>query len=130
MSVLWDRGVVTGRLTPNEFVAMTSTNAAQIFNIHPRKGAITPGADADLVVWDPEASRTISQRTHHQNVDFNLFEGMTVQGLARHTLCRGQLVWTDGDLRAVRGAGRYVPRACFAPPLAAAALRRRSQAEG
>jgi dihydropyrimidinase len=128
MSVLWDRGVASGRLTPNEFVAITSTNAAQIFNLYPQKGAILPGADADLVLWDAESSRTISRKTHHQNIDFNVFEGMTVKGLARHTVSQGRVVWTEGDLRAVRGAGRYVSRPCFAPPLQAA-LRRRSLAE-
>ncbi|KVE35468.1 dihydropyrimidinase [Burkholderia sp. TSV86] len=110
MSILWDQGVNTGRLTPNEFVRVTSTNAAQIFNLYPRKGAVAVGADADLVVWDPNAARTISSKTHHQNVDFNVFEGMTVRGVATHTLSQGELVWTDGDLRAQRGAGRYLKR--------------------
>lgn len=115
MSILWHHGVRTGRLTPNEFVRITSTAAAQIFNIHPRKGSISVGADADLVVWDPNASRTISAKTHHQSVDFNVFEGMQVYGVARHTISAGKLVWTNGDLRAVRGAGRYIDRPCFAP---------------
>ncbi|MCG1048519.1 dihydropyrimidinase [Mycetohabitans sp. B6] len=110
MAILWDRGVNTGRLTPNEFVRVTSTNAAQIFNLYPRKGAIAVGADADLVVWDPLATRTISSSTHHQNVDFNVFEGITVRGVATHTIARGELVWADGELRACRGAGRYLKR--------------------
>jgi dihydropyrimidinase len=62
--------VNTRRLTPSEFVAVTSTNAARIFNLHPRKGAAE--ADADLVLWDPNGERTISAKTHHQNVDFNI----------------------------------------------------------
>ena len=82
MAVLWHHGVGTGRLTPNEFVRVTSTNAAQIFNIYPRKGSVSVGADADLVVWDPQGTRTISAKTHHQKVDFNIFEGMTVTGVA------------------------------------------------
>jgi dihydropyrimidinase len=110
MSILWHHGVNKGRLTPNEFVRVTSTNAAQIFNLFPRKGAVQVGADADLVVWDPAATRTISVKTHHQKVDFNVFEGMTVQGVATHTLTRGALAWADGDLRAVRGAGQYLKR--------------------
>jgi dihydropyrimidinase len=69
MEVLWHHGVSTGRLTMNEFVQVTSTNAAQIFNIYPRKGSVAVGADADIVVWDPAASKTISAKTHHQNVD-------------------------------------------------------------
>jgi dihydropyrimidinase len=124
LSVLWDRGVVSGRLTPNEFVRITSTNTAQIFNIYPRKGVIAAGADADIVLWDPDGRRTISHETHHQNIDFNVFEGMTVQGLARHTVSRGRVVWTDGDLRTVKGAGRYVPRPCFSPATEAASRRR------
>ena len=110
MAILWHHGVNTGRLTPSEFVRVTSTNAAQIFNLYPRKGAVAIGADADLVVWDPQATRTISAATHHQNVDFNVFEGMTVQGVATHTVARGKLVWANGDLRAQRGAGRYLQR--------------------
>ena len=110
MSVLWHYGVGSGRLTPSEFVRVTSTNAAQIFNLYPRKGAVCVGADADLVVWDPNGSRTISAKTHHQNVDFNVFEGRTVTGIATQTLSNGRLVWNEGDLRAERGAGRYLPR--------------------
>ncbi len=124
MGILWHHGVGAGRITPSEFVAITSTNTARIFNIHPRKGSIGVGADADLVVWDPAASRTISAATHHQNVDFNVYEGMTVTGLARHTVAGGRLIWTDGDLRAVRGAGRYIPRPCFAAPVQAMARQR------
>jgi dihydropyrimidinase len=113
MSILWHHGVRTGRLTPQEFVRVTSTNTAQIFNIHPRKGSITIGADADLVVWDGAATRRISAATHHQNVDFNVYEGMTVHGIARHTIANGILVFTEGELRATRGAGRYIDRPCF-----------------
>ena len=126
MSLLWHYGVGSGRLTPNEFVRVTSTNAAQIFNLYPRKGAVRVGADADLVVWDASASRTISARTHHQNVDFNVFEGRTVTGVATHTLTRGRLAWVDGDLRAERGAGRYLPRPPLAPYIEAG--RRRTAA--
>ncbi|WP_299007825.1 dihydropyrimidinase [uncultured Shewanella sp.] len=115
MTVLWDAGVNTGRLTMNEFVAATSTNAAKIFNIYPRKGTISVGSDADMVIWDPTGTRTISAKTHHQNIDFNIFEGRKVKGVASHTISQGQLVWVDGDLRAVRGAGRYIKRPAFHP---------------
>ncbi len=73
------------------------------------------GADADLVVWDPEASKTISAKTHHQKVDYNIFEGMTVKGGASHTLSQGKVVWADGKLDVERGAGRYVKRPAYAP---------------
>lgn len=115
MHVLWHHGVNKGRLTPNEFVAITSTNAAKIFNIYPRKGAIEVGSDADIVVWDPQKSRTISRETHHQNIDFNIFEGMTVQGINVVTLSQGRIVFQDGDVRTVKGAGRYVERPTYAP---------------
>ncbi len=114
MEVLWHHGVSTGRLTMNEFVAVTSTNAAQIFNIYPRKGSIVVGADADIVVWDPEASKTISAKTHFQKVDYNIFEGMTVKGCASHTLSQGKVVYAGGKLDIERGAGRYVHRPPFA----------------
>ena len=113
MEVLWHHGVNSGRLTPSQFVALTSANAAKIFNIHPRKGSLAEGADADIVVWDPEATKTISAATHHQNVDFNVFEGMTVKGCASHTICRGRVVYADGRLDTERGAGRYIERPAF-----------------
>ncbi len=115
MGVLWEHGVRTGRLTPSEFVAVTSTNAARIFNLFPKKGAVMPGADADLVVWDPNLTRTISKKTHHQNIDFNIYEGMSVTGNAAVTLSRGRVVWRDGQLFTERGTGRYLPRAPRSP---------------
>jgi dihydropyrimidinase len=115
MSVIWDAGVGSGWLTPSEFVAVTSANAARIFNIYPRKGSVSVGADADLVVWDPLASRTLSAATQHSLGDFNVFEGRTVQGVPSHTISRGKLVFERGELRAERGAGRYVRRPPFAP---------------
>lgn len=115
MAVIWDAGVNSGRLTPSEFVRVTSTNAAQIFNIYPRKGAVAVGADADLVVWDPQASKTLSAKTQFSKGDFNVFEGRTVKGIPTHTISGGRLVFANGDLRAVVGAGRHVDRPAFAP---------------
>jgi dihydropyrimidinase len=114
MDVLWHHGVNTGRLTMNEFVAVTSANAARIFNIYPRKGSVSIGADADIVVWDPEATKTISTKTDHQKVDYNIFEGMEIRGCASHTVSRGKVVWADGQLDVERGAGRYVDRPPYA----------------
>ena len=128
MSLLWHYGVETGRLTPSEFVQVTSSNAARIFNLYPRKGAVEVGADADLVVWDANATRTISAKTHHQNVDFNVFEGRTVKGIADKTIAAGKLVWSDGDLRAEKGAGRYLQRKPFAPYFEANRKRRTATA--
>ncbi len=114
MAVVWDAGVNSGRLTPSEFVRVTSTNAAQIFNMYPRKGLIAAGADADIVVWDPQASRTISAKTQFSKGGFNVFEGRTVRGIPTHTVAAGKVVFDKGELRAVEGAGRHVDRPAFA----------------
>ncbi|MBE7184202.1 MAG: dihydropyrimidinase [Methylobacterium mesophilicum] len=115
MPVLWTRGVETGRLTPNEFVAVTSTNIAQILNIYPQKGAILPGSDADLVVWDPKLGKTIAAATQKSIIDYNVFEGVEVRGLPRYTLSRGELVWQHGKNDAPRpGRGKHVARKPFA----------------
>ena len=120
MAVIWDAGVGSGRLTPSEFVAVTSANAARIFNMYPRKGVIAAGADADVVVWDPQGTRTISAKTQFAKGGFNVFEGRTVKGIPTHTIAAGKLVFErrgggQGDLRAERGAGRHVDRPAFVP---------------
>ncbi|MBM3978461.1 MAG: dihydropyrimidinase [Planctomycetes bacterium] len=113
MAILWHHGVATGRLTRSEFVAITSTNAAKIFNLHPKKGTIAVGSDADLVVWDPNKSRTISAKTHHQKIDFNIYEGMQIVGSPSRTYVRGSLAWDGSNLHTRRGFGRYLDRPCF-----------------
>ena len=115
LAVIWDAGVNTGRLTPSEFVAITSTNTAKLFNIYPRKGSVSVGADADLVVWDPAGSKTLSAKTQFSKNDFNVFEGRTVRGIPSHTISQGELVFVNGDLRAKPGVGRYVKRPAFGP---------------
>jgi dihydropyrimidinase len=115
LAVLWDAGVNTGRLTPSEFVAITSANTAKLFNIYPQKGSVSAGADADLVVWDPQGSKTLSVKTQHSKGDFNIFEGRTVKGIPSHTISQGELVFVQGDLRAVAGKGRYIKRPAFGP---------------
>jgi len=125
MMVLWDAGVNTGRLTSSEFVAVTSANAAKIFNIYPRKGVVAAGSDADLVVWDPEATRTLSAKTQRSRVDYNVFEGRAVTGVPTHTVSQGKVVYARGDLRAEKGAGHYVKRPAFAPVFGAMGRRAR-----
>ncbi|MCP4503368.1 MAG: dihydropyrimidinase [Deltaproteobacteria bacterium] len=113
MSVLWHHGVGTGRLTPSEFIAVTSANTAKIFNIYGRKGCLDVGADADIVVWDPKGTRLISADTHHQNIDINIYEGMEVTGIPAATLSQGKVVYKDGELNVEEGAGRYIDRPCY-----------------
>jgi dihydropyrimidinase len=115
MPMLWTHGVRTGRLTMNEFVAVTSTNIAKILNCYPRKGAVLVGADADLVVWDPEKSKTIMAKSQQSAIDYNVFEGKEVTGLPRFTLTRGHVAVHDGEMRTREGHGQFVKRAPNTP---------------
>jgi dihydropyrimidinase len=128
LAVIWDAGVNTGRFTPSEFVAITSANAAKLFNIYPQKGSVSVGADADLVVWDPQGTKTLSVKTQHSKGDFNIFEGRTVRGIPTHTISQGELVYVKGDLRAQSGIGRYIKRPAFSPDFVAVAQRAASTA--
>ncbi|MGB8814999.1 MAG: dihydropyrimidinase [Paracoccaceae bacterium] len=110
MPMLWTHGVATGRLTMNEFVAVTSTNIAKILNCYPQKGAVLVGADADLVVWDPEKSKTISAGNQQSSIDYNVFEGKVVTGLPRYTLTRGKVAINDGKVETQEGHGAFVAR--------------------
>ena len=110
MPMLWTHGVETGRLTPNEFVAVTSTNIAKILNCYPKKGAVLVGADADLVVWDPAKTKTIQAATQQSAIDYNVFEGKEVKGLPRFTLTRGHVAVHDGEIRTQEGHGKFVAR--------------------
>ena len=89
--------------------------AAKIFNFYPSKGVIAPGADADVVVWDPKATRTISAATHHHAVDFNIFEGMCVHGVADFVLTNGRVVVEEGHVKVVQGMGRFIPNPPHSP---------------
>jgi dihydropyrimidinase len=115
MPMLWTHGVGTGRLTPNEFVAVTSTNIAKILGCYPRKGAVAVGADADLVVWDPARSKTITAGAQQSAIDYNVFEGREVTGLPRFTLTRGHVAVHDGEVRTQEGHGQFVRREARGP---------------
>ncbi|NAZ37686.1 dihydropyrimidinase [Rubellimicrobium sp. CFH 75288] len=110
MPLLWTHGVGTGRLTPEEFVAVTSTNIAKILGCYPRKGAVAVGADADLVVWDPEREKTISAASQQSAIDYNVFEGQRVKGLPRFTLTRGRVAVEEGRVEGQEGWGEFVAR--------------------
>ncbi|MGF1476411.1 MAG: dihydropyrimidinase [Geminicoccaceae bacterium] len=116
LSALWTRGVETGRLTPEEFVAVTSTNIARILNLYPKKGAILPGADADITVWDPGLGKTIAAASQKSAIDYNVFEGIEVKGLPRYTLSRGEIVWADGtNTSPAPGRGQFLKRQPLPP---------------
>ncbi|MBB5042682.1 dihydropyrimidinase [Shinella fusca] len=114
MPLLWTHGVNTGRLTMNEFVAVTSTNIAKILNVYPKKGAILVGADADIVVWDPKRSKTISAKSQQSSIDYNVFEGKEVTGLPRYTLTRGVVAVEEATVKTREGHGQFVRREPFA----------------
>jgi len=114
MPVLWTAGVNTGRLTREEFVSVTSANIARILNLYPKKGAVSVGSDADIVVWDPKATKTISANKQVSRIDYNVFEGFKCTGVPVVTLSRGRIAWKDGDLRANPGDGDFVRRDPFA----------------
>lgn len=110
MSLIYTGGVVQGRINLNRFVEITSTSAAKIFGLFPRKGTIAVGSDADIVLFDPDKKWTISAKNHHMNVDYNCYEGMNVQGDARYVFSRGKLVIDKGQYLGKMGDGSYLKR--------------------
>ncbi len=106
-------GVNAGRLSLNQFVNVTSTAAAKLYGLYPRKGTLAPGADADIVLFDPTREVMISAPTLHQNCDYTPYEGMPIMGWARTVLVRGQIIIEEGTFRGKAGAGKYLPRGSF-----------------
>jgi dihydropyrimidinase len=115
VAILFEHGVNKGVIGLNQFVALAATNPAKLFGLFPRKGTIAVGSDADLVVWDPEATRTISAATHHMKADNNIFEGMVVHGRPRYVLSRGRTVVEDDRFIGAPGAGLHQKSAPFRP---------------
>src|SRR5690554_3424548 len=110
LPLLWTYGVNTGRLTMNEFVAVTSTNIAKILNCYPKKGAVLEGADADLIVWDPKRKKTINASSQQSVIDYNVFEGFEVTGMPRFVLSRGKVSIVENEVKAEPGHGKFVGR--------------------
>jgi dihydropyrimidinase len=111
LPILFSEGVGKGRISLNEFVALTSTNHARTYGLYPKKGTIAVGADADIAIWDPKREETISQSLMHGGSDYTPYEGIKVKGWPVSTMVRGKFVVRDGKLVGTLGAGDYVPRA-------------------
>jgi dihydropyrimidinase len=110
MSLVYDGGVRSGKISWNRFVELTSTSPAKIFGLFPRKGTVAPGSDADLVVFDPNRKQTLSAKTLHMRVDYNPYEGREVTGVAETVLSRGKLVVRNGKFVGRAGAGSFLKR--------------------
>ncbi|OQR73411.1 dihydropyrimidinase-related protein 2-like [Tropilaelaps mercedesae] len=108
MAVLWEMGVNRGKIDPCQFVAATSTNAAKVFNLYPRKGRIAVGSDADIVVWDPQLVRKFTPANHHSAGDFNVFEKLICRGAPRFVVSRGRVVVNEGEVHVSQGWGRLL----------------------
>ncbi|HUI80705.1 MAG TPA: dihydropyrimidinase [Bryobacteraceae bacterium] len=111
LQLIYHHGVNQGKISINRFVELVSTTPARIFGMYPKKGEIAPGSDADLVIWDPAASHTISAKTHHMRVDYSLFEGFEVKGNARTVISRGEVIVDRGQFLGKLGRGQYLRRA-------------------
>jgi dihydropyrimidinase len=115
-SILYSEGVHKGRISLHKFVDIISTESAKLFGLFPQKGTIAIGSDADMVIFDPRAERTISAETHHMNVDYNAFEGFQVTGEPVSVLVRGEFVVRDKAFVGTPGSGQYLHRKRFGAP--------------
>ncbi len=114
MPILWSYGVGKGRISPQQFVAITSTHVAKIFGLYPQKGTLLPGADADIVIWDPERELVYGRAFAHHRTDYNLFEGWKLKGFPEKVFLRGKLI-VDGDRWYGKpGMGRFIRRKAHA----------------
>jgi dihydropyrimidinase len=117
LPILWTYGVRAGKINANQFVALTSTNPAKIFGIYPQKGSLEPGADADIVIWDPDLRLTYGKTIAQHRTDYNLFEGWEIQGYPEKVFLRGQLIVDRGSWLGKAGSGRFLYRKPYAPVL-------------
>jgi len=108
LPIFWTHAVNSGRVTPNQFVALTSTNPARIFGLYPQKGCLAPGSDADLVLWDPNYELSYGVKVAQHRTDYNLYEGWHLKGFPRQVFLRGQKIVADSQWFGQRGTGRYL----------------------
>ena len=110
MELLFSEGVNKGKISLNKFVEVTSTNAAKIFGMFPKKGCVAVGSDADLIIFDANEKHSLSVKTHHMNVDYSAYEGWELQGKVKTTILRGQVAVDNGVLKIKKGFGQFVKR--------------------
>jgi dihydropyrimidinase len=110
LPVLWTKGVQSGKLSPEQFVTLTSTNPSKIFGLYPRKGAILPGADADIIIWDPEKLVDYGVAMSHQRTDYNLYEGWKLTGYPEKVFLRGKLIVDGEKWLGKKGGGQFLKR--------------------
>jgi dihydropyrimidinase len=113
LSLVFDGGVVQNRISLNRFVELTSTAAAKIFGLFPKKGTIAVGSDADIVIFNPGREETISAKTHHMRVDYSAYEGRTVRGVTETVISRGNVIVENSVFKGTAGAGRFLKRSTF-----------------
>jgi dihydropyrimidinase len=110
LPMLYSEGVLKGKISPEQFVALTSSNAAKLFGLYPRKGTIAVGSDADLVLWDPTESRVVRGAELFSQAGFSVYEGTEVTGWPQITIRRGQVIYQDGRITAQPGSGQLLQR--------------------
>ncbi len=110
MELLFSEGVNKGKISLNKFVEVTSTNAAKIFGMFPKKGCIAVGSDADIIIFDPDEEHTLSVKTHHMNVDYSGYEGWKVRGKTKTVVMRGEVAIDNNKLKIKKGYGKFVKR--------------------
>jgi dihydropyrimidinase len=110
LPILWTYGVGTGKISANQFVALTSTNPAKIFGLYPRKGALLPGSDADIVIWDPKRKVKYGVAMSQHRTDYNLYEGWELVGYPEKVFLRGKLILDGGEWLGRSGQGQFLKR--------------------